>query len=151
MCRFSEAWGKMIHEKNLKLKILWHCPFKAKHQRTQECTDVTKLYKNHISWDYPFKKQSEWIFEKKYTRIYFSIQSFHKINYLSSLSKAFSPQEQYLQNHLPLLRSEGGNCRQMPHNFFSSAQFQRKRKSLVFFQSIYFLCPCLSLVILHYL
>ncbi len=27
----------------------------------------------------------------------------------------------------------------MPHNFFSSAQFQRKRKSLVFFQSINFL------------
>ncbi len=75
----------MIHEKNKKLKILWHWPFKAKHQRTQECTDVTKLYKNTISWDYPFKKQSkntiswdypfkkqsEWIFEKKYTRIYF--------------------------------------------------------------------------------
>ncbi len=24
----SEAWGKVIHEKNLKQKILWHCPFK---------------------------------------------------------------------------------------------------------------------------
>ncbi len=24
---FSGAWGKMIHEKNLKQKILWHCPF----------------------------------------------------------------------------------------------------------------------------
>jgi hypothetical protein len=33
----------------------------------------------------------------------------HKIIYLSSLSKAFSPQEQYLQNHHPLQRSEGGN------------------------------------------
>ncbi len=30
--------------------------------------------------------------------------------------------------------------RQMPRNFFSSTQFQRKRKSLVFFQSINFLC-----------
>jgi len=31
----------MIHEKNLKQKkILWHCPFKAIHQRTQEYTDV---------------------------------------------------------------------------------------------------------------
>jgi hypothetical protein len=28
----------------------------------------------------------------------------------------------------------------MPHNFFSSSQFQRKLKSLVFFQSINFLC-----------
>ncbi len=26
---FSEAWGKMIHEKNLKKKISWHCPFKV--------------------------------------------------------------------------------------------------------------------------
>jgi hypothetical protein len=24
---FSGAWGKMIHEKNLKQKILQHCPF----------------------------------------------------------------------------------------------------------------------------
>ncbi len=31
-------------------------------------------------------------------------------------------------------------CRRMPSNFFSSTQFQRKRKSLVFFQSINFLC-----------
>jgi hypothetical protein len=28
-------------KKNLKQKILLHCPFKAKHQRTQECTGVT--------------------------------------------------------------------------------------------------------------
>jgi hypothetical protein len=26
---FSGAWGKMIHEKNLKQKILWLCPFKV--------------------------------------------------------------------------------------------------------------------------
>ncbi len=72
--RIFRGWGKMIHEKYLKLKIFWHCPFKAKHQHTQECTDVTKLYKNTISWDYPFKKHSEWIFEMRYTRIfYFSI------------------------------------------------------------------------------
>jgi hypothetical protein len=31
---FSGAWGKMIHEKKLNQKILWHCPFKAKHQCT---------------------------------------------------------------------------------------------------------------------
>jgi hypothetical protein len=42
-----------------------------------------------ISRDYPFKQQSEWFFEKKYPRLYFSIQSFYKINYLSSLSKHF--------------------------------------------------------------
>jgi hypothetical protein len=25
---FSGAWGKIIHEKNLKQKISWHCPYK---------------------------------------------------------------------------------------------------------------------------
>jgi hypothetical protein len=25
---YSGAWGELIHEKNLKLKISWHCPFK---------------------------------------------------------------------------------------------------------------------------
>jgi hypothetical protein len=25
--RYSGAWGKAIHEKNLKSKISWHCPF----------------------------------------------------------------------------------------------------------------------------
>ncbi len=26
----SGAWGKVIHEKNLKQKISWHCPFKGR-------------------------------------------------------------------------------------------------------------------------
>ncbi len=26
---YSGAWGKMIHEKNQKSKISWHCPFKG--------------------------------------------------------------------------------------------------------------------------
>ncbi len=47
---------------------------------------------------------------------------------------------QYLQNHHPLLRSEGGNPQTDAAQLFSSNQFQRKRKSLVFFQSINFLC-----------
>ncbi len=25
---YSGAWEKLIHEKNLKSKISWHCPFK---------------------------------------------------------------------------------------------------------------------------
>jgi hypothetical protein len=28
----SGAWGKMIHEKNLKQKISWHCPFNTSDQ-----------------------------------------------------------------------------------------------------------------------
>ncbi len=26
---YSGAWGKLIHEKNQKSKISWHCPFKT--------------------------------------------------------------------------------------------------------------------------
>jgi hypothetical protein len=26
---YSGAWGKLIHEKNQKSKILWHCPLKV--------------------------------------------------------------------------------------------------------------------------
>jgi hypothetical protein len=26
---YSEDWGKLIHEKNQKSKISWHCPFKG--------------------------------------------------------------------------------------------------------------------------
>jgi hypothetical protein len=39
----------------------------------------------------------------------------------------------------------------MPRNFFSSAQFQRKRKSLVFFQSINFLWPSISIITVHFI
>jgi hypothetical protein len=28
--RYSGAWGKLIHEKNLNSNISWHCPFKEK-------------------------------------------------------------------------------------------------------------------------
>jgi hypothetical protein len=28
----SEAWGKMIHKKNPKQKILWHCLFRGPYQ-----------------------------------------------------------------------------------------------------------------------
>ncbi len=31
---YSGAWGKLIHEKNQKQKISWHCPFKR--EVTQE-------------------------------------------------------------------------------------------------------------------
>ncbi len=29
MVLYSGAWGKLIHEKNQKQKISWHCPFKC--------------------------------------------------------------------------------------------------------------------------
>ncbi len=75
ICGFPEAWGKMIHEKNLKAKHLVTLSLLSKtsvHTRIQWC-HLTKLYKNTIYWDNPFKTQSEWIFKNKYTRINFSI------------------------------------------------------------------------------
>jgi hypothetical protein len=32
---YSGAWGKLIHEKNLKSKISWHCPFKLSFAYTE--------------------------------------------------------------------------------------------------------------------
>ncbi len=31
---YSEAWGKLIHEKYLKSKISWHCPFNSATNKT---------------------------------------------------------------------------------------------------------------------
>ncbi len=38
LMEYSGAWGELIHEKNLKSKILWHYPFKLSFA-------CTKLYK----------------------------------------------------------------------------------------------------------
>ncbi len=38
---FSGAWGKVIHEKNLKQKILWHCPWAF-----QGCAQINVLHIN---------------------------------------------------------------------------------------------------------
>ncbi len=91
ICGFSEAWGKMIHEKNLRQKILWHCPFKAKHQRTQECTDVTsqKFIKILSLETIPLNSRVNGFLKRNIQEFIFNIEFSH--NYLSSLSKEFSP------------------------------------------------------------
>jgi hypothetical protein len=66
-----------------------------------------------------------------YKNSFFNIQkSIHKINYLSSLSKVFSQQKQYLQNHLPLLRSEGGNLQTDAAKLFLFGPIPAKAKKL---------------------
>ncbi len=55
ICGFSEAWRKMVHKKNLKQKSCDIVPLKQ-NTRMYWC-HYTKLYKNTISWNYPFKKQ----------------------------------------------------------------------------------------------
>ncbi len=41
---YSGAGGKLIHEKNQKQKILWHCPFNIVHRQ-------------RMSYNFPFKKK----------------------------------------------------------------------------------------------
>jgi hypothetical protein len=53
---YSGAGGKLIHEKNQKQKISWHCPFK----------DVTKLDQEYFS---PEKTQTE--FKKSFLSLLF--------------------------------------------------------------------------------
>ncbi len=45
---YSEAWGKMIHEKELKSKISWHCLFK--HFRKSFSRTVTYLISVDLIW-----------------------------------------------------------------------------------------------------
>jgi hypothetical protein len=39
---FSGAWGKAIHEKNLKKKISWHCPFNR--GKWEKCRQPDHIY-----------------------------------------------------------------------------------------------------------
>ncbi len=51
---YSGAWGKLIHEKNQKQKISWHCPFKQIMS---------------ISWDSPKLQIETYILPLKHTEI----------------------------------------------------------------------------------
>ncbi len=41
---YSEAGGKLIHEKNQKQKILWHCPFKGSQMWDFQPCDFTSMH-----------------------------------------------------------------------------------------------------------
>ncbi len=43
---FSDAWGKLIHEKNQKLKISWHCPFNINLLRF---ASISKFFNIHVN------------------------------------------------------------------------------------------------------
>jgi hypothetical protein len=57
---YSEAGGKLIHEKNLKSKISWHCPFKDSKIRgsylDQKFSTFVKIFDfflmTHLFWDH---------------------------------------------------------------------------------------------------
>ncbi len=113
--RIFRGLGEDDSWKNLKQKILgWHCPFKAKHQCTKECTDVTS-------------------------------QNFIKILSLETIP--LKSNNSIYKITTPSYGVKEEICRRMPRNFFFfQPQFQRKRKCLVFFQSInFFVWPLPSL------
>jgi hypothetical protein len=41
---YSGAWGKLIHEKNQKSKISWHCPFKENKRIWRMCQQYFAVY-----------------------------------------------------------------------------------------------------------
>ncbi len=47
---YSVAWGKLIHEKNLKSKISWHCPFNPSNIKAEDILDSSMS--NMILWSY---------------------------------------------------------------------------------------------------
>ncbi len=87
-----------------------------------------KLYKNTVYWNYPFK--AEWM--DFWKDLNFSIQSFHKINYLSSLPKQF-----YYNNSITEWRRKStDSCR----TTFSFQPNSSESEKLGLVQSIIYLC-----------
>ncbi len=149
ICGFPEAWGKMIHEKTWKQKILWHCPFEAKHQCTQEYNDVTsqnfiKILSIEII---PLKSRVNGFLKINIQEFIFQYRAFTKSIISHPFLNHFHRNNSIYKISTPSNRGKEEICRRMPRNFFSSAQFQRKRKSLVFFQSINFLWRLASVFI----
>ncbi len=57
---FSGAWGKMIHEKSWVKKSCATVPLKQNISAHKiALISLNKNTENIISWDYPFKKQTE--------------------------------------------------------------------------------------------
>ncbi len=48
LLEYSGAWGKRIHEKNQKQKILWHCPFKRVNYDLVEWVELNSWTKKSI-------------------------------------------------------------------------------------------------------
>ncbi len=96
-------------------------------------------------WDYPFKSRVNGFLKINIQEFIFHYRVFTKSIISHPYLKYF-----YLNNSIYKITHSYGMkqeiCRRMPRNSFSSTQFQRKRKSLVFFQSINFLwinyCDC---------
>ncbi len=132
ICGFPKAWGKMIHEKNLKAKNLVTLSLLSKtsvHTRIQWCQH-TKLYKNTIYWDYPFKKQSEWIFEINIQEFIFQYRVFTKSIISHPFQNYFHRNNSIYKISTPLLQREGGNLQTDATQLFLFGPIPAKAKKL---------------------
>jgi hypothetical protein len=46
----SGAWRKLVHEKNLKSKILRHCPFKGERNHRVKKIEITLSFRRTTNW-----------------------------------------------------------------------------------------------------
>ncbi len=65
---YSGAWGKLIHEKNQKSKISWHCPFNAQCACVHRGGEQALSNKNFIL-HYPSKREPDAQFPAKITNM----------------------------------------------------------------------------------
>ncbi len=137
-------------KKTWKQKILWHCP--SKHQCTKEYNDVTsqnfiKILSIEII---PLKSRVRGFLKINIQEFIFQYRVFTKSIISHPFLNHFHRNNSIYKISTPSFRGKEEICRRMPDNFFSSAQFQRKRKSLVFFQSINFLCLSFSIILFFF-
>ncbi len=62
---YSGAWGKLIHEKNQKQKISWHCPFKGPGSFNQNFIRRECRWSRPIDWYYSWPP-SPWSFYRTF-------------------------------------------------------------------------------------
>ncbi len=87
---YSGAWGKLIHEKNLKSKISWHCPFKVTVFLTMAVIAVIWDW-DRASWNCSFKLCKEVVLEGTSFFLQYIVQRYsRKVNIMIvSFSVAF--------------------------------------------------------------
>ncbi len=134
----DDSWKKPESKKScdtvpFKQNITAHC--------TQEYNDVTsqnfiKILSIEII---PLKGRVNGLLKINIQEFIFEYRVFTKSIISHPFLNHFHRNNSIYKISTPSYRGKEEICRWMPRNFFSLAQFQRKRKSLVFFQSINFL------------
>ena len=131
----DDSWKK---PKTKNLVTLSHKSKMSAHTRMHWC-HFTKLYILSLE-TIPLKSRVNGFLKRNIQEFIFQYRVFTKSIISHPFLNHFHRNNSIYKISTPSYRGKEEICRRMPCNFFSSAQFQRKRKSLVFFQSINFLC-----------